>query len=154
MKKIVLYAGGVVGFVLLVSGSVAGTLFLTGALDKPPPVAAALPEPPLPEDVIYYNIQPEFVVNFPGAKRVQFLMIEMVAATHDEKVPDILTEHDPELRNSLLMLLAEQNSASLKTAEGKQALRDAALSRINDIVGRHYRTERVHDVFITRLVMQ
>lgn len=155
MKKIILIAGGVVGLALVVGGSVAGALYLTGALDKAPVAAAALPvEEALPEEVYYYNVQPEFVVNFQGKTRLKFLMIEMVVASHDEQVPVILSDHDPELRNSILMLLAEQESELLKTPEGKQALRDEALVRIDEIVGRHYKTEKVHDVFITRLVMQ
>jgi flagellar FliL protein len=153
MKKTILLG---VGVLALVGISVGASLFVTGALNKAPVAGAALPEveAPLPEDVFYFNIQPEFVVNFQGKTRMKFLMIEMVVATHDEKVLPILDDHDPELRNTLLMLLAEQDSEVLKTAEGKQALRDAARERIDEVVGRHYRTGRVADVYITRLVMQ
>ncbi len=156
MKTKIIY--GVLGFLglaLLVGGSVGASLYFTGAFEDKPAMEAAMPAaPPLPEETFYYNIQPEFVVNFQGKSRVKFLMIEMVVATHDEEVVPILTEHDPELRDTLLSLLSEQNAEELKTAEGKQALRDEALVLIDAIVGRHHKTERVHDVFITRLVMQ
>lgn len=143
------------GALALFGISVGASLLVAKVLAPPPAApAAAMPEPPLPEDVIYYNIQPEFVVNFQGKTRLKFLMIEMVVATRDKEVPVILDDHDPELRNSLLLLLAEQDAEALKTLEGKQALRDAAKERISELVGRHYRTERVDDVFITRLVMQ
>ncbi len=152
MKKMILIA---VGALALVGISVGASLFLTGALNKEPAAGAAMEEAePLPEEVHYYNVQPEFVVNFKGKTRVKFLMIEMVVASHDEEVPVILSDHDPELRNSLLMLLAEQDSEVLKTAEGKQALRDAAMARIDEVVSNHYKPERILDVFITRLVMQ
>ena len=152
MKKMILIA---VGALALVGISVGASLFLTGALNKEPAAGAAMVEAePLPEEVHYYNVQPEFVVNFKGKTRVKFLMIEMVVASHDEEVPVILSDHDPELRNSLLLLLAEQDSEVLKTAEGKQALRDAAMARIDEVVSNHYKPERILDVFITRLVMQ
>lgn len=152
MKKMILIA---VGALALVGISVGASLFLTGALNKEPAAGAAMEEAePIPEEVHYYNVQPEFVVNFKGKTRVKFLMIEMVVASHDEEVPVILSDHDPELRNSLLMLLAEQDSEVLKTAEGKQALRDAAMARIDEVVSNHYKPERILDVFITRLVMQ
>ncbi len=152
MKKMILIA---VGALALVGISVGASLFLTGALNKEPAAGAAMEEAePVPEEVHYYNVQPEFVVNFKGKTRVKFLMIEMVVASHDEEVPVILSDHDPELRNSLLMLLAEQDSEVLKTAEGKQALRDAAMARIDEVVSNHYKPERILDVFITRLVMQ
>ncbi|MGQ7848479.1 flagellar basal body-associated FliL family protein [Granulosicoccus sp. 3-233] len=151
MKKMILIG---VGALALVGVSVGASLFLTGALNKEPVAAAAVEEEPLPEEVYYYNVQPEFVVNFKGKTRVKFLMIEMVVASHDEEVPVVLSDHDPELRNSLLMLLAEQDSEVLKTAEGKQALRDSAMARIDEVVSNHYKPERILDVFITRLVMQ
>lgn len=151
MKKMILIG---VGALALIGVSVGASVFLSGMLNKQPAAAAPVVEDPLPEEVFYYNVQPEFVVNFPGKSRVKFLMIEMVVASHDEEVPVILSDHNPELRNSLLMLLAEQDSEVLKTNEGKQALRDAALAKIDEVVGKHYKTERIKDVFITRLVMQ
>lgn len=154
-QKIILGVAAFLGLALIVGGSVGASLYFTGAFNPQPVVAAAVPvEEPLPENTFYYNIQPEFVVNFQGKSRAKFLMIEMVVATHDEEVLPILSDHDPELRNALLNLLAAQDAENLKTAEGKQALRENAISLIDEIVGRHYRTERVHDIFITRLVMQ
>ena len=151
MKKILMIGGGAL---LLVGVSVGSSLFLVNAMKPEPAVAAAEPVEELPEEVFYYNVQPEFVVNFQGKTRMKFLMIEMVVATHDDAVLAILSDHDPELRNSLLMLLAEQDSEVLKTAEGKQTLRDDALARITEVVDKHYKPESVADVFITRLVMQ
>lgn len=154
-QKIILGVLGFLGLALIVGGSVGASLYFTGAFNDEPVAAAALPEAePIPENTYYYNVQPEFVVNFQGKSRVKFLMIEMAVATHDEEVVPILQEHDPEVRNTLLDLLSEQDAEVLKTAEGKQALRDEAIVRIDEIVGRYHRSERVHDVFITRLVMQ
>ena len=154
-QKIIFGVLGFVGLALIVGGSVGASLYFTGAFNGEPAAMAAMPVAELPpESTYYYNVQPEFVVNFQGKSRVKFLMIEMAVATHDEEVVPVLEEHDPEVRNALLDLLSEQNAEVLKTAEGKQALRDDAIVRIDEIVGRYYRTERVHDVFITRLVMQ
>lgn len=154
-KKIILGLAAFLGLAIIVGGSVGASLYFTGAFNDQPAMAAAVAVEELPpENTYYYNVQPEFVVNFQGSSRVKFLMIEMVVATHDEKVIPVLTDHDPELRNTLLNLLSEQNAEELKTAEGKQALRDAALVLIDGIVEHHYEPESVHDIFITRLVMQ
>ncbi len=166
MKKIIIMVAGALA---LVGVSVGASLFFTGAFDKPDPLAvaaaaeaaAAMPVeeervqlPPLSDDIFYHNLQPEFVVNFHGKSRVKFMMIEMVIGTHDEKVLPILADHDPEIRDAVLTLLSEQDSETLKTIAGKEALRDEAIQRIDKVVGRYYRTERLKDVFITRLVMQ
>ena len=154
-KKILLGLVAFLGLAIIVGGSVGASLYFTGAFSEKPMMAAAMPLEELPpENTYYYNVQPEFVVNFHGTSRVKFLMIEMAVATHDEKVIPILTDHDPEVRNSLLNLLSEQNAENLKKAEGKQALRDEALILVEDIVERYYEPDAVHDVFITRLVMQ
>lgn len=151
MKKYILMG---LGALLLIGISVGASLFLSGALKPDPVAAAAEPAEPLPEPVYYHNIQPEFVVNFQSKTRAKFLMIEMVVATSDEKVLAVLDDHDPEVRNTLLLLFAEQDSETLKTAEGKQALRDESLARIEEVVSKHYYPDRVKDIFITRLVMQ
>ena len=151
------------GALLLVGAAIGGTLFFTGGAAEPvvaatdsasaPATAAAMPTVD-PLDVYYYNIQPEFVVNFQEKSQLRFLMIEMTVATSDEKVTAIIDDHIPELRNNLLMVLAEQNSAVLKTGEGKTALRESALEIIDTLVTKHYGPGRVTDVFFTRFVMQ
>ena len=154
MKKMIIMG---VAALLLVGVSVGASLFLTGALSKDEPVAgAAQPEveAALPEEILYYNVQPEFVVNFQGKTRMKFMMIEMSVATRDQEVLTVLSDHDPELRNSLLMLLSEQDSEVLKTVEGKKALQQSAMERIDEVVGKYHRSERIEDVLITRLVMQ
>jgi flagellar FliL protein len=151
MKKIILIAGGALLFSAV---NIGGSVFLTRALAPPMAAANAVVAEPLPAEVFYHNVQPEFVVNFPGKAKTQFLMIEMTVATHDKEVITVLRDHDPELRNSLLMMLAEEKSEPLKTAEGKQLLREKALAKIDEVVGTHYRSDLIEDVFITRLVMQ
>ncbi|ASJ71779.1 flagellar basal body-associated FliL family protein [Granulosicoccus antarcticus] len=154
MNKMIMIGGGAL---LLVGASVGGSLFLTGAFDKEPVVAAAAEaavEEPLPEEILYHNVQPEFVVNFQGKTRMKFMMIEMVVATHDEKVLTVLDDHDPELRNTLLLLLSQQDSEVLKTVEGKKALQTSAVESIDEVVSKYYRSDRILDVLITRLVMQ
>lgn len=153
-KKIIIGVAGVLGLALIVGGSVAAALHFTGALKPQPQMAAAMPVELPPEETYYYNLQPEFVVNFQGRARVKFMMVEISVATHDEMVLTTLSDHDPELRNAILNLLSEQEAESLKSAAGKQVLRDDALVLVEEIVAKHYKAEKVHDVFITRLVMQ
>ncbi len=154
-QKIIIGVIAFFGLAIIVGGSVFAALHFTGALEDKADMAAAMPvEEMLPENTYYYSMQPEFVVNFQGKSRAKFLMIEMTVATHDEEVLTILSDHDPELRNVVLDLLSEQEASELSTVEGKQLLRETALSLIAEIVERHHEPEKVHDVFITRLVMQ
>ena len=163
MKKMIMMVGGAL---VLVGASVGGTLFLAPkpeappAVDAegnpivaPPPPAAALPLA-TPLERHYYNIHPEFVINFGGQSTPKFLMIEMTAATSDEKAHNAIDDHIPELRNNLLMMLSEQASDDLDTTEGKVALRAKAFDVVEAVVAKHYGPGRVTDVFFTRFVMQ
>ena len=94
IKKIIFIGGAAL---VLIGGTIGGTLFLTGAFDKSsePGMDAAMAvdgsAPALTaQDVFYHSIQPEFVVNFYGNSRAKHLMIELVVGTHDEKLPPIL----------------------------------------------------------------
>ena len=137
MKKMIIMG---VAALMLVGVSVGASLFFTGAFNKEPNAGAAVPvEEELPEEILYYNVQPEFVVNFQGKTRMKFLMIEMAVATRDPEVPAILDDHDSEV---------------LKTIEGKQALQKSAIERLDEIVAKYHKNERILDVLITRLVMQ
>ncbi|MEE9320390.1 MAG: flagellar basal body-associated FliL family protein [Granulosicoccus sp.] len=151
MKKKLIIVGGL----LLLIGVSVGLSFVVNnmfgnKLDAAAPVIAEA----LPEETHYYNVQPEFVVNFQGKSRVKFLMIELVVAANDEETAIVLDDHDPELRNALLMLFSRQDSETLKTVEGKDVLRADAKAVIEELVASHHKPDRVKDVFITRLVMQ
>ncbi len=149
-KKMILIGGGVVLLLLATAG---GTYFMMAG-GEPEVADGAEPEAAAAMPVFYYNIHPEFVVNFRGKSRAKFMMVEMSVATHDEKVTAIIDDHMPELRNDLLLVLAEQDAESLKTLEGKNALREQAKVTIDELVTKHYQPESVEDVYLTRLVMQ
>jgi flagellar FliL protein len=160
MKKIILLAGGAL---LLIGAAVGGTLFFTGAFNKDATAAenaegavaeSEAAKPPQPREVFYYNFQPEFVVNFGAKARPKFLMLEVVASTHDEKVLDVIEKHMPVIRNDLLLLFAAQDSTFLGSTEGKNELRQQTYEAISNALEKHYGPDAIEEVFLTRFVMQ
>lgn len=173
MKKIIII---VLAVLLLVGGSVGGTLFLTGAFDKVEVVeeedgVGAEGEEDAegegksskkkkknkkgePLETFYYNFQPEFVVNFGAKSRPKFLMIEVSISTYDEAIPDLLDKHTPALRNELLNTFSVETSEHLSTAEGKKELREKTRLAIQTVMDEHYGDDAIEDVFFTRFVMQ
>lgn len=160
MKKIIIIA---VAAIALVGASIGGTLFLVGG-DAPVPVAeggagaAATAEPAMAAAVIrktlYYNVQPEFVVNLQSPSRKDFLMIELAIAAYDQKQLDVIDDNMPELRNELLLLFGTQKSQDLTSETGKAELRMAAREAVDKLLVKHYGPVPVADVFLTRFVMQ
>lgn len=170
MKKIIII---VVAVLLLVGGAVGATLFLTGAFSEKPTEEVAGTEEGEGEDgeegegkprkkmkdgekleTFYHHLQPEFVVNFGAKSKPRFLMLEVSASTHDEKVLDVMDTHMPEIRNDLLMLFGTQNSEHLRTIEGKNELREQTSNTILKVLEKHYGDDAIEEVFFTRFVMQ
>jgi len=153
MKKILMLAGGAL---LLVGASIGGTLFLAGGQAAAPGVAGAPPEVAaavIPK-VLYYNVQPEFVVNLKPPSRDEFLMVELAIAAYDQDQLDTIDDNMPELRHELLMLFGRQKSQDLRSEEGKAELRTEAIAIIDSLVEKHFGPAPVNDVFLTRFVMQ
>ncbi|HBR96117.1 MAG TPA: hypothetical protein DD979_01900 [Gammaproteobacteria bacterium] len=155
MKKIIMIAGGAL---VLVGASVGATLFLTGGSEPAvAPVGAdgVVQVAPVPmAETHYYELDPEFVVNFGGKSRSRFFMAEVSLSTTDEAVIEILEKHDPELRNDLLMLFGNQDAEYISTADGKTELRQNTLDTVQEVVKKHYGAPVITDVFFTRFVVQ
>ena len=150
-KKILI---GVGALVLLGAGGGGAALLLGGKTDDAGAPAAAQPDETAPLEVFYHHVQPEFVVNLPGSGRARFLMVELSIAIDDERAKQVIEEHQPELRNDLLMLLGEQDAAALVGNEGKAALRERASEVVDTLVAKHYAAGHVLDTFLTRFVIQ
>jgi flagellar FliL protein len=154
MKNIIFIA---VGAILIIAISVGTSVVVTGMMSEPP-AAAAMEEAEVEEvdsdDIYYYSVQPEFVVNYGKNARPRVLMMEMSVASDQESTADLLDRHGPELRNNVLILLAEQKGAGLETSEGKNSLREDIKASIEAMLVRHGSDARVTDIFLTRFVTQ
>jgi flagellar FliL protein len=94
-----------------------------------------------------------FVVNLsdPGGSR--FIRVTLSLVVDDEKVASKITDTPvsmKEARSSILELLAEQNSAALVTADGKQSLKKAIIERVSAI----FPDAKVTDVYFSEFVVQ
>ena len=59
---------------------------------------------------------------------MRFLQVSVEVMTRDAATADMIKQHDPMLRNDLLMLLGSQTYETISTREGKEKLRDEALA--------------------------
>jgi len=145
------------GAVLVIGASIGGAVLVTGAFATAPVPNGSeeeIKEMPKGEDLLYYNIQPEFVVNFRQRERPRVLMLEISVSTYYEKSVETLDDHTPELRNNMLLLLTEQNGQEMTTSEGKNALREIIKDSLNELIEKHMGPYEIEDVFFTRFVLQ
>ena len=88
--------------------------------------------PKLP--AVYVKFDPPFVVNFEAKGLMRFLQVSIEVLTRDPGTADMIKQHDPMLRNDLLMLLGNQTFEKISTREGKEELRKEALAIVAKVI--------------------
>lgn len=96
---------------------------------------------------VYFQLKPSIVSNLNGGPR--YLRAEVqILATDADAIIDLET-HAPALRHEFLMLLTEQDGSALKTPDGKEQLRKAAIAAFQKIMLDKTGKEAVKDMFFT-----
>jgi flagellar protein FliL len=104
---------------------------------------------------IYVGMEPPFVANFGPTQASRFLQVTVQLLTRDQATSQVLRDNDPMLRNDLLALFGNQNSETLTTPEGKEALRKQALDTVRAVVkAEGGDPDLVENIFFTTFVMQ
>jgi len=83
----------------------------------------------------------------------RFLQISMDLMAHDEKAIDIVQKNNPVIRNNLLLLMSNRNYQSLMSREGKEKLRQEALTEIRAVQKKEGSPD-VDDLLFTSFVVQ
>lgn len=146
--------------VFIVLGAVSGTLvavfaalYLLGIVPPQHNRAGEAGTRDLP--MIYWAMEPAFVVNFKGNPDARLLQLGLSVASRNQAVIDTVKKHSPMIRNNVLLLLSGQEPAALRTAEGKEALRTELLEEINAVVLKQTGYKQgAEEVFFTAFIMQ
>ena len=103
----------------------------------------------------YLKFDPPFVVNFENKGMTRFLQVSVEVMTRDTGTAELIRQHDPKLRNDLLMLLGSQTYETISTREGKEKLRGEALKVVHDVIAAEGgKAENVEQLYFTSFVMQ
>ena len=102
---------------------------------------------------VYYAIDPPLVVNFEDGSVVRFLQITMEIMAHDQTVIDSVQKNIPLIRNNLLLLMSNRNYQSVMSREGKEKLRQEALTEIRAVQKKEGSPD-VDDLLFTSFVVQ
>jgi len=149
-KKIIII--GALAALLLVGGGVGAMLMMGGDDEAAAETAAA--EAEKPAEAVYIDLKPEFVINFRDRNnRTKFLKAEMAVSTRDTDVEEAVTRHMPAIRNNLVLLLSRQIYEDLIPNEGKEALRQQALTEVQSVLEAEIGKPGVEDLYFSNFVM-
>jgi flagellar protein FliL len=103
----------------------------------------------------YVKLDPPFVANFEARGAMRFLQVSVEIMTRDPASADLIKQHEPMIRNDLLMLFGNQTYETISTHEGKDKLRGEALEAIRKVLdGEGGDGKKVEQLFFTSFVMQ
>jgi len=149
----------VLSVILVVGGSVAGLYFAGVFGDNSKSVMGENGEDGGDKEAakgpaIYIPFEPPFVVNFSKPGKAKFLQISMQGMTRSPEVPNLVQIHMPAIRNNLVLLFSSQTFEKISTNEGKNELREKALSTIQEILEAETGDPGMEAVYFTSIVMQ
>jgi flagellar basal body-associated protein FliL len=130
-------------------------------LDKDGKIKAIVPAAAAPHGgeggvgkvALYYAIDPPLVVNFEDGSAVRFLQITMEIMARDQKAIESVQKNIPLIRNNLLLLMSNRNYQSMMSREGKEKLRQEALTEIRAVQKKEGGPD-VDDLLFTSFVVQ
>jgi len=149
--------------VLLVCGSVVGTLFYVGAFPPGSAQAAMMegsqsapPEAVQPDlgPAFYANLDPAFILTFELEGETRFIQVSISAMARSQETIDVLEANRPRVRHALIMLFGNQAYEDLATTAGKEQLRLAVLEVLRTVVRAEGRVAELDDVYFTNFVRQ
>ena len=103
---------------------------------------------------LYYAIDPPLVVNFEDGSVVRFLQITMEVMAHDQKTIDGVQKNIPLIRNNLLLLMSNRNYQTMMSRDGKEKLRQEALTEIRAVQKKQGGGPDIDDLLFTSFVVQ
>jgi flagellar FliL protein len=80
----------------------------------------------------------------------RYLKITIALELNNEKAMEKVSRYQPQIKDTILMLLTSQTFDEIRTIEGKLDLKQTLLTRINQAVGNRI----VHRIYFTEFVVQ
>jgi len=151
MKKLMLVGAGLA---LLGAGVFAGMTFLGG--DEPAETEEVAEDTETPAGpALYQSLHPPLVVNFrDGLGEAHFMQITMEVMARDQNIINLVRDHTPVIRNSLILLYSSAVYEEVTTREGKERMLADGLAEIQRVVEEQTGESGVEAVYFTALVIQ
>lgn len=102
----------------------------------------------------YHRLQPPFVVSYLTSQGQRFYQVGIDVVTRSPEAIEMLKKHDPMIRSEVLRIVSEQQYNHVRTEEGRLALQQHLLDRLNQLVGSQGKEPAIEAVIYNNLVMQ
>lgn len=91
-----------------------------------------------------------FIVNLADKGGTRYLRISMDLELEKEETVEVVEKRLPKIRDAVLMILPTKKYEDIGTVEGKSALRNEMLAKINELM----KPEEIKNIYFTEFVVQ
>jgi flagellar FliL protein len=138
--------------VLLLAGGAGGGWFFMGRSDAGEAASATAEAPAA--TVHYHAMAPAFVVNLADEDMPRYLQVEVTVTAPSAAVVAALEQHDPVIRNRLVLLFGQRTMADLNRRSDKERLQEEALAEVQAVLTERIGEPGIDGLFFTSLVAQ
>ena len=103
---------------------------------------------------LYFAMDKPFVVNLAGTGNLTYLQVNVQFKLKQAKFRAALQKQLPAIENTMVMLLSDQTVDSIKSVQGKQALRKTALAAVQKVCKKLVGDPAIDDVYFTGFIIQ
>jgi len=146
-KKLIIFAGGGIGLLLLISAG----LYFTGMLDRFLGHKEAAAEAPPPKPLVFFDL-PDFLVNLnsAGNRKPNFLKLSVSLQLESAEDTVRISAMMPRIVDNFQIYLRELRIEDLRGSDGIYRLREELLARVNAAVA----PVKVTDVLFKEMLVQ
>ena len=91
-----------------------------------------------------------FIVNLADKGGTRYLRVSMNLELEKEETVEVVGKILPKIRDAILMILPTKKYEDIGTVEGKSALRNEMLTKINELM----KPEKIKNIYFTEFVVQ
>ncbi len=82
----------------------------------------------------YVAIKPAFVLNVNDGEEVHHLQLSVSFIPTDAQMGALISEHEPVIRNAIVVLVSGRQISDINSAQGKKKLRDEIQDAVNKVM--------------------
>jgi len=91
-----------------------------------------------------------FIVNLADKAGTRYLRVSMDLELEKEEAGQLVDKRLPKIRDAILMILPTKKYEDIGTVEGKSALRNEMLTKLNELI----EPEKIKNIYFTEFVVQ
>lgn len=105
-------------------------------------------------EVLYVGLTPALVGNYGPGPKLKYYKADIALRVTGSKTEELVTYHEPLIRNVLVELFSQQTDESLGSVEAKEKLRQEALKQVQQVLEQETGKPQVEDLLFNNLIVQ